>query len=283
MLYFLLNTSSLCGTVAAYTAAYALLLPVQMLWISRKAGSLLTCRISPRVLRNLFSVTGVLAVYTCFQTLLFNLDSLMLTLIAGPRMTAVYNIALPVTQLLLSVLVFAQVFLPIAADMVRAGDSARLKKYIFGALLITLAVLPCLFAAAAWCGKFLISLLFKGSYADSAAPVLPWLMCGYLLFAFGSFIAQTLIAMRRIGLLLIVSGVTVVLDFSLMYLFIRSAGAVGAAMATCASYAFFAIAAFAVFLRGTRQSNDLPGEFSGEQGKEVPSVADRGNLQEGDR
>ncbi len=254
LVFSLSRTFAAVGAAAAYVLAYVVFCPIQLFWICRNGKFRLTTKISPYTGKRLLALIGILAVITCMQTLLFNMDSVMLTLMCGPEATAVYNIALPITQLLLSVLVFASVFLPMAVDMVGQKRYDRLRRYVGGALFCTLAVLPCVFWGSRWCGGFLIALFFKSSYSYSAAPVLPWLMSGYLLFSFGSFVTQILIAMRRMTLLLSISTATVACNFALNCLLIQLYGASGAAMATFFAYALFAALTLAAFVRKSESS-----------------------------
>ena len=248
LVFLLTRKFAAVGAAAAYLLAYAIFCPLQLIWICRNGKFRLTAKIPFGTGKRLLALIGILAVITCMQTLLFNMDSVMLTWLRGPEATAVYNVALPITQLLLAILVFASVFLPIAADLVKQQQFRRLRHYVTGALLCTFAGLPCVFWGSRWCGDFLVAVLFKDSYVHAATPVLPWLMSGYLLFSFGSFVTQILIVMRCIRILFCISITTVICNFIMNYYLIRMHGASGAAMATFASYSFFAILSVSSFL-----------------------------------
>lgn len=238
-----------------YTVTYAISVAVQFGYSSLRG---VRWRFSRGILPRLFSLTGALVIVAAVQTVLFNMDSVMLTTFAGPRQVAVYNVALPLTHLLLSVMVFAYVFLPMAIEMIGQEQYVRLKKYISAALFATVLLLPCIFLGSLWGGKWLITLFFTDRYADAAAPLLPWLLCGYLLHSFGSFVSQTLIAMRRIRILTAIALMTLLGDIVLLYLLVGRFGAKGAAVATFCSFAFFALANWLSFMFSVTTSPAAP-------------------------
>lgn len=255
LVYLLTQEFAAAGAAAAYLLAYAIFCPLQLTWVCCNGKFRLTAKIPFETEKRFLALIGILAIITCMQTLLFNMDSVMLTWLCGPETTAAYNVALPITQLLLAILVFASVFLPIATDLVKQREFERLRNYVIAALSCTLATLPCVFWGSRWFGDFLVALLFKDSYVHSAVPVLPWLMSAYLLFSLGSFVTQILIAMRCIGLLLGISCLIVISNFIMNYYLIQAYGSSGAAMATFTSYLFFAILSVICFLWKSEKTN----------------------------
>ena len=201
--------------------------------------------------RRAISLIGAVATITFMQTLVLHMNSVMLMILQGPRSTAVYNIASPITNLLLSFLVFANVFLPLAVDMVRKKDYSRLRKYVWGFLGATIIMLPVIWGIMSYIGEFLITLLFKASYAHEAAKPLMLLMLGFTLFSFGSFITQILVAMQKMKTLLLIAGLTVLANIILNYVLIIAYDVVGAAAATVLSYLFFAALSLLFFCRHT--------------------------------
>ena len=243
------------GAAAAYVASYLFAVIIQFCWVHQRSKVGAPLGISRDIYKQLIKLTGPLSVIACIQIIWANLDSVMLTYLCGPEAVAVYNVALPVTQLLLSVLIFAAVFLPVATDLAKSGKYEQLQKFANGALIITIICLPLLFLGCKLYGKLLIVFLFKGSYADSAAMVLPWLMCGYLLFASGAFIVQILIAMRKIKVLLAIVISTLFCNIILNYCLIMKLAEFGASLATFFSYLFFAVATFLLFIGIMKKMN----------------------------
>jgi O-antigen/teichoic acid export membrane protein len=243
---------SLDNAAFAFTLSYFFFIPIQLIWIHRDCGYWPSLKYINGTYKKILNLIGTLAFISFLQTLLFNMDSVMLTALKGAEATAVYNIALPITQLLLSVLVFSSVFLPMTAEMLQTGEFSRLQKYVNVFLFFALLGTPCVWLVCRAAGAFLITLFFDDKYVGQASQVLPWLMSGYFLFSFGSFVSQILISMRKLKILLIISILTVILNFILNNCLIRSASYIGAAIATCCAYLFFAIICCFVFYKRMR-------------------------------
>lgn len=250
--WFLTPVWGAAGAAAGYLLATIIIEPCHVLWVCRNERH---SRVEPfdrELKRRTFSLVGAVATVTFMQSLILHMNSVMLTALQGPRSTAVYNIASPITQLLLSFLVFANVFLPLAVDMVKQKDYGKLRKYAFCFMAGTFALLPLVFVVMKYSGEYLITLLFKASYAREAATPLLLLMLGFMLFSAGSFITQILVAMQKMKTLLCISGLTMLVNIALNYFMITAWNVVGAAGATALSYLFFASLAFLFFCRHTQ-------------------------------
>jgi len=247
LVYFLSTRWGITGVAASFALAYMIFCPIQLWWISRHGRFKFFHGNDPEGWKRLFLMIGVLAIISGMQTLLFNMDSVMLTALRGPEETAVYNIVLPITQLLLAFCVFASVFTPIAVNLVKVGAFHLLKKYVLAGTIITAGLLPAVFFGGVWCGRFVISILFRSDYAEAAMPILPWLLCAYLVSSLAMFLVQILVAMRRTKSLIVTAILTVVCNLVLNFLLIRYDGARGAAIATFLSYLFLTCTSISVF------------------------------------
>lgn len=232
---------ALSGAGFAYLLSAVLIEPFHIWWVCKHEKGHQIKPFNAVLKKRFFSLIGIVAVITFMQTLLFHMNSVMLTILNGPRSTAVYNIAIPITQLLLSFLVFSNVFLPLAVDMVKQKEYSKLKKYAAAATFLCLVSLPVIYFIMKFSAEFLISFLFKSSYAKEAAPPLVLLMLGFILYSFGAFITQILIAMRKVKTLLLGSTLTVICNIVLNYFLIKAWDVTGAAAATLLSYLFFAV------------------------------------------
>lgn len=229
------------GAAWAYVIGYGIFFPIQLFWISKYAGCKFTMKFPRELPGQILKLIGIVALISFMNTLLFNMDSVMLTRICGIEETAIYNIALPITQLLLSFMVFSSVFIPLAADMVKSSKYKQLGRYVIGAISSVIICTPILYFIASSTGRYLINLLFTTSYSQEAASVLPWLFCGYFLHSAGAFIMQILIIMRCNKALCAIVFLTVTANFFLNWLLIHNWGANGAAQATFYSYLLFFI------------------------------------------
>ncbi len=235
------------GAAVAYLMAFVIYIPFNLLYVFHHGKFGMMWRIPKETLRRFLHLFGAVSVIVFMQTLLFNMDSVMLTYLKGAESTAVYNVALPVTQLLLSVLVFHIVFTPFAVKLVKEQKMTALRGYVIGAIVGTLCIIPVAFYACNLFGAWLISLLFNSQYAGSASQVLPYLFCGYILYSFGAFVMQILLAMQAKKTLMFIAVTSVLLNFILNIIFIQRYGVIGAALATLAGYLYFAVFCSIVF------------------------------------
>ena len=245
------------GSAIAFVGVPLVFITIQLLYLAKHDGVHLHFRVSSRQWRSLTGVTGSLAFVTMAQNILFNMDSVMLTAIRGVEATALYNIALPITQLIFAMLVFANVFLPIAVDLVKTGSYPQLRRYCYVAVAVAVPA-----AVAAWIfmkffGGWLIGFLFSNAN-QGAAIVLPSLCAGFIFYGLGSFLAQILTAMRNFRALVGISIFTVGCNVLLNFLLIKKYGLTGAAWATASSYCIFAILTVVLLLLTIRrkQSED---------------------------
>jgi O-antigen/teichoic acid export membrane protein len=235
------------GAAFGYLLATIVIEPFHIWWVLKNEQGAPAAVFDRELKRRVLTLMGAVATITFMQTLLFNMASVMLTVLKGPRSTAIYNIATPITQFLLSFLVFANVFLPLAVEMAGKREFGKLRKYTVGVTAACILMLPVIVFLINFRGEWLITVLFKSSYAKVAVKPLLLLMLGFLLYSLGAFVTQILIAMRKIKVLLWISSLTVLINLVLCFLFIRKLDVDGAALATLFSYASFALMTLAVF------------------------------------
>ena len=182
------------------------------------------------------SVTGIM--------LLANLDTFCLTWLSDLQEVAAYNIALPIMQIMQTVLVLPLVFLPVAVDLWQKKKYAEIRRifYLVNALL-ALGSIP-LVLVTRWLGSWLITLLF-GAQFTSAAPALTILSGGILFYCAGQFNLNLLNSAndQKNGMFLIVAAIAA--DLLLNILLIPRYGFIGAAIAMAATYILTAGTTFA--------------------------------------
>ncbi len=251
MVWFFSPIYGAAGAALGYLLATIIIEPCHIGWVCKHESGTKMESFDKDLAKRTFSLIGAVAAITSIQALILHMNSLMLMVLQGSKSTAVFNIAAPITQLILSFLVFANVFLPLAVDMVRQKDYIKLRRYAFGFLAVSIVLLPLVFLVIKYSGEFLITFLFKASYAKEAATPLLLLMLGFMLYSFGSFMTQILVAMQKLKALLWISGLTVLVNLILNYVLIVKYDVVGAAAATALSYLFFSALAFLFFCRHT--------------------------------
>ena len=253
---FLTKRFALAGAALAYVVTAAVFLTVSFLLYGGWQKLRIVFHIPGETWKRLCHLTGFIAFSTLLLNIIFHMDTIMLTSLKGVESSAVYNIALPVAQLVFSPLVFATVFLPIAVSMVKEQKYSALRKAAFVSILITLLVLPLVVFGMYLLAPFLIRILFNEKFIASAAPVLPVLSGGFILYALGNMIAQILIAFNSIRLLLTATTVAFFCNLLLNFLFIRFWDVEGAAWATCLSYFIFSVLMTVFFFRELKQRLD---------------------------
>ena len=255
--YLLVKRFALTGAAAAYlmTSIVFLLVSFFLLYTHQKLE--LNLKIPSSIWKRLLSLTGFIAFSTLMLNVIFHMDTIMLTCLKGTESSGIYNIALPIAQLVFSPLVFATVFLPIAVSMVREQRYKELKKVTYISIFLTVLILPAVTGGMYLLAPFFIRILFNAAFIPQAAPVLPILAGGFLFYALGNMIAQIIIAFNSMKEIILATTVTFFSNLVLNFLFIRHWDIQGAAWATCLSYGIFSLLTIFFFFRNLKQHKDL--------------------------
>lgn len=230
-----LKRVTLCFTAASAAALLGGLLYSQIGGIGR-----LRPQFRRKICRTLILTGGQIAVSTSLLSFMYYMDTIMLNSLKGPESAGLYNVALPLMQIVQALMVFPSVFLPIAVEMERKGEYAKLLRFVGGALLVTAAAVGPVWAFFHWSSAFLIRILFDAKYI-AAAPAATVLCVGLLFFTLGNFLLQIMFCLRKTGIMVVVSAAAAVLNFVLNYVLINRYDVLGAARATLFSYLIFAL------------------------------------------
>ena len=191
----------------------------------------------------------------------YQLNVAMLTLLKGVEASADYNIALPIMQIMQLSMVIPFIFLPIAVQMVREKEYKAIGRYQLSATLVTLGAVPVAFLVFREISPFLVRLLFSGKY-EFVAPTVTVLCSGQLLFTYGSFLMQIMIAMDGARVTAVIAAVTFLINVILNFLLIGQFGIQGAAWSTFFAYLFFAAAMNRMLRLRIRKEQRNPMEMS---------------------
>jgi O-antigen/teichoic acid export membrane protein len=127
----------------------------------------------------------------------------------------------------------SQAWSPLFYDVARGGrEGQRMLGRLFSGLsllLVAVAVFGSLIA------QDVVSHFLDKRYS-SAGRLIPWIIAGYLFHALYGILQPSLLQARRVGFLWVVSGVALVANLGLNYLWIPRWGMYGAAYATMAAY-----------------------------------------------
>lgn len=230
-----LGRITLCFTLAAGAALLGGL-------IYSLAGNLgrLHMQFRKKICKALILTGGQIAVSTSLLSFMYYMDTLMLEALRGPESTGLYNVALPLMQIVQALMVFPGVFLPIAVEMERNGEYGKLLRFVGGAVLVTAAAIGPVWGFFRWSGAYLIRILFDAKYV-AAAPAATVLCVGLLFFTLGNFLLQIMFCLRKTLVMVVISAAAALLNFVLNYILINRNDFLGAAQATLLSYLSFAL------------------------------------------
>lgn len=240
LLYGAGGAESLKGAALFFAAASAAALLGGLLYSQIGGVGQLRLQFRRKICRTLILTGGQIAVSTSLLSFMYYMDTIMLNSLKGPESAGLYNVALPLMQIVQALMVFPSVFLPIAVEMERKGEYAKLLRFVGGAVLVTIAAVGPVWVFFHWSSAFLIRILFDAKYI-AAAPAVTVLCVGLLFFTLGNFLLQIMFCLRKTGVMIVISAAAAVLNFVLNYVLINRNDVLGAAQATLVSYLIFAL------------------------------------------
>lgn len=184
---------------------------------------------------------------------IFSMDTLMLTYLSGLKSVALYNVALPIMQIFLSIMLIApQVFTPMATELWSQRQFDRLRVFSRNVTVGVFGIMAAAVAGLSYMAPRLIAILFDAKFSG-AATALILLSAGVPFLIAGQMQVNMLIAAgkQRDGAVIVVAGV--LLNIVLNALLIRFWDINGAAAASLITYACIFVAArirFGGLLRG---------------------------------
>lgn len=164
----------------SFLAAYAIL--------ARKFG----LRAEPEIMFNLrtfkhtWDLSRWIAVGLVGMTAVSNLDTLMLAGLATPERVGMYNIALPIVQIIQSIIILPVVFTPIVAELWQRQRTEEIAKLTEAVTMLLLMLLWLALVAVLPLAKVIIALMFGAQFTE-AGTALTILCAGAVFFALASF------------------------------------------------------------------------------------------------
>jgi O-antigen/teichoic acid export membrane protein len=201
-----------------------------------------------RTFKHTWDLSRWIAVGLVGLTAISNMDSILLAGLSTPERVGIYNIALPIVQIVQSIIILPVVFTPIVAELWQHGrkeEIAKLTEAITSILfiLLWLALITTLPLA-----KFIITILFGQQFTE-AGTALTILCGGTIFFAAASFYVNALnscgAARQGAAIMLVGAMFNIICNVLLIPLWNIN----GAATATALSYLFICLAFYRV-LRG---------------------------------
>ena len=217
-------------------------------------------RIDKDVCRQLLTTGTVVAITTTLLSVMYYMDTIMLHSLRGAESAGLYNVALPIMQIVQACMVFPAVFLPIAVDMSKNKDYTNLLRFVRNALFLALAALVPVGIFFHYSSPWLIGFLFNRQYT-AAANATTLLCLGLVFFTLGNFLFQIMLSLKKSATMAVIAAIATVCNLLLNYFMIKSHGVNGAATATLASYAIFSLLSYAALEYNLRKMKKYESEF----------------------
>lgn len=172
---------------------------------------------------------------------MYYMDTVCLTWLVDLKSVAMYNIALPIMQIVQGFFVFPMIFTPYVAEMCQKKDYIRIRRTCYIGSLMMLLTLPFFIFAGMHFASDIISILFDSKYAD-AAPAVTILWSGMVFFSIARFNINALNSSGKQRSTAYMIIICVLLNLTLNIILIPLFGYIGAATATATTYIIMAIA-----------------------------------------
>lgn len=193
--------------------------------------------------RETWSFGKWVALSTAGMTTMFHMDTLMLTMLKGLKSVAMYNVALPIMQIMQSVMILPLIFMPVATQLWQHRHRDELRGLV--QVVVEACILFLWFIAVAMtCLRGLaIKLLFAERFLP-AATALAILCAAMAVLVLGHFLINTLNAMEQPRVVARMVSIGVLVNILANAVLIPGMGIAGAALATLASYLVIAVLAY---------------------------------------
>ncbi|MEI8246099.1 MAG: polysaccharide biosynthesis C-terminal domain-containing protein [Lentisphaerota bacterium] len=194
-----------------------------------------------RTFKHTWDLSRWIAVGLVGLTAISNMDSIMLAGLSTPERVGVYNIALPIVQIVQSIIILPVVFTPIVAELWQHGRKEEIAKLTEAISVILFILLWLALITTLPLAKFIITILFGPQFTE-AGTALTILCAGTIFFAAASFYVNALnsCGAARQGAAIMLGGAlfNIVCNAVLIPLWNIN----GAATATALSYLFICLA-----------------------------------------
>jgi O-antigen/teichoic acid export membrane protein len=225
----------------SFIAAYVIL--------SRKFGLKAAPEITfnPRTFKHTWDLSRWIAVGLVGLAAISNMDSILLAGLSSPERVGIYNIALPIVQIVQSIIILPVVFTPIVSELWQHGRKEEIAKLTEAITIILFILLWPALITTLPLAKFIITLLFGPQFTE-AATALTILCAGTIFFAAASFYVNALnsCGAARQGAAIMLGGA--LFNFICNAILIPLWNINGAAAATALSYLFISL----IFFRALR-------------------------------
>ncbi len=190
--------------------------------------------------KSIFALSSWIAVSTAGVSIMYYMDTVCLTWLKGLQAVAMYNIALPIMQIVQSFFVFPIIFTPFVSEMWQKKDYAGIRQACCTGSLLMLLTLPVFVLTGIYFAVDIVKLLFEEKFI-AAAPAVTILWSGMVFFSIASFNINALKSGGRQKNVAYMVIACVIINFVLNIMLIPRWGYIGAAAATAITYVIMAL------------------------------------------
>lgn len=196
-----------------------------------------------KLMHDIFNLSKWVALSTAGLSTMYYINSVVLTYFKGLQAVALYNVALPIMQIAMSLIVLPGVFLPIVSEMWHKNKTKEISDICKSLTDITMYLLWPTAISIVFLSKYLILLLFSEKFI-LAGNALIILFIGAVFYSLGSFYIGVLNSGGKAKSVSLTIAIAAVMNIILNLCLVPHWGISGAATATAISY--FLIAGYLI-------------------------------------
>ena len=206
--------------------------------------------------KKIFSLSSFIAISTAGMSVMYYMDTVCLTWLVDLKSVAMYNIALPIMQILQVFFVFPMIFTPFVSEMWQKKDYKEIKYSCLYANLLMLFTLPLFLLTGIYFAEDIVKLLFDAKYS-SAAPAVTILWCGMVFFSIANFNIRVLNSGGKTKNATVIIIICLLINFTLNVILIPRFNYKGAALATAITYMVLSLSSIVSLFIALSNKNKL--------------------------
>jgi O-antigen/teichoic acid export membrane protein len=246
-IYIFTSPNGLFGVAAMFPFCALLSLMTIYIVSSHKFGLkiVFSQAFAPETIKQTWHLCRWIALSLAGITTIYSIDSLMLTWFCGLQDVALYNIALPIVQIMQTLIILPIVFTPVVSELWQQNKTDEIGKLVNAVTVCLIIILCLLIVGIIPTASIIISILFAPQFVAAASPLII-LSLGVVFYAAANFYLSALNSGGKAfhAAVLMIGGA--ILSIIANLVFIPKFGINGAAFSTTLSYLFICIVSFAI-------------------------------------
>ena len=235
--YFAVSGYGLGGAITAFVCSTSIGFIINLLVLKNKTVFHFSTKLREvfDTIKGTLSFSKWIAISTSCTTAIYFMDSIMLTWMADLQSVALYNIALPITQIFQAMMILPVVFTPIAAELWQKKKYSEIIKPARLVTALTCAAVLIVSVGGYFFSGTAITLLFAAEFSK-ASTSLTILCVGVTILSLGQFYINILNVAGKVKLAAIITIAGVIFNVIANFVLIPLFNITGAAVATLLTY-----------------------------------------------